>query len=91
MKCKFKDVGDRIIIDQLIKGTKISESRKELLKKSEILTVEQALELCRTLEASESYMKEFYRINLDQRAKVYAIFQQQKIIHDCRFCRPEHQ
>ena len=79
LKCKFKDVDDRII-DQLIKGTKISESRKLLLKKSETITVEQALVLCRTLEASESHMKEYDRMHLDQGAKVDAIFQKQKII-----------
>ena len=88
MKYKFKDADDGII-DQLIKCTKISESRKELLKKSE--TVEQALILCHTLEATESHMKEFDRMHLDQRAKVDAIFQKQKIIHDCRFCGTEHQ
>ena len=59
------------------------------MKKSETLTVEQALIIMSY--SSESHTKEFDRMHLDQRAKVDAIFQKQKIIHDCRFCGTEHQ
>lgn len=65
IKCKFVSLNDRLI-DQLIMGTKLQESRKELLRQNAEMTVEQALTICRTHESSISHMRTFEQLMIPQ-------------------------
>lgn len=58
LKCKFHSLDERLI-DQMIKGTKCSDSRKELLGEAETLTIAETLKMCRKHEASEAHLKAF--------------------------------
>ena len=95
MKCKFGSLDERII-DQLVVGTRVGDSRKELLKKDEKLTVEDALDTCRTQEASIAHMKAFDGPDKTDAKKVDAIRSQSQnprkdsFVTDCQFCGRDH-
>ena len=59
LKCKFNQAElEERLIEQLIVGTRLSELQKELLAKDENLTLDQALNIGRTHEASISHMSQ---------------------------------
>ena len=59
MKCKFsQNEAEERLIEQLIVGTNLSELQKELLGRDDKLTLEQALNIGRTHEASISHMSQ---------------------------------
>ena len=59
LKCKFNQVElEERLIEQLIVGTRLPELQKELLAKDENLTLDQALNIGRTHEASISHMSQ---------------------------------
>lgn len=91
MKCRFKDLDDRLI-DQLIKGTKCSDSRKELLCELDTLTIDDALKKCRKHEASEAHMKAFMSAEIHSGigSRVDAVNMREKSVKDCRFCARDH-
>lgn len=84
-KCKFQNVEERIL-DQLVVGTRVAESRREMLKGDEKLTVDEALAICRTQEASEAHMKAF---ETSKSKKVDSV-QKSEFIKDCKFCGRDH-
>ncbi len=93
LKCQFKDIEDRII-DQLILGTKLMESRKDLLSQGNDLKLEEALKKCRTHEASEAHMRAFSQIG-SASAQVDAVQTKspetrKEHITNCKFCAREH-
>ena len=60
LKCKFNQAElEERLIEQLIVGTRLPELQKELLAKDENLTLEKALNIRRTNEASISHMIQF--------------------------------
>ncbi len=89
MKWKFGKSLDERIIDQLIIGTCMAESRRELLKGDENLTIDNALNQCRAHEASEAHMKAFEKAGT---SRVDAVTQKprQKQVTDCKFCALDH-
>ena len=89
MKCKFGNSLDERIIDQLIIGTRMAESRRELLKGDENLTIDNALNQCRAHEASEAHMKAFEKAGT---SRVDAVTRKprQKQVTDCKFCALDH-
>ena len=59
IKCKFNQAElEERLIEQLIVGTSLPELQKELLAKDENLTLDQALNIGRTQEASTSHMSQ---------------------------------
>ena len=93
LKCKFKDLDDRLI-DQLIIGTRVHESRKELLKEDDQLTIDDALNKCRTQEASEAHMKAFENVgttttNVDAIHRKRDTMKTNGVIN-CKFCATDH-
>ena len=94
LKCKFKDIEERLI-DQLITGTRVNESRKELLKQDEKLKVEDALQICRTHEASEAHMHAFEQAGAANANKIDFIGKRQNEkrpnqVTNCKFCAKDH-
>ena len=93
LKCKFNDRDDRLI-DQLIIGTRVSDSRKARLRENENLTVDDALKECRTHEASEAHMKAFEKVGVaGPRADVIQKGhgdKKSKQVTDCKFCGKDH-
>lgn len=87
LKCKFSNIDERLI-DQLINATRVHDSRKELLKKDDKLTVEQALDICRTHEASEAHLQAFN----SKKVGVDAVKKGAKMpIKNCGYCGGDHE
>ena len=71
-KCKFRDdtdVGERLI-EQLIIGTKHKKVQERLLSKGESLTLDEAMDICRTYEAMLTQMGQ---LDSGQRRKYMAL------------------
>ncbi|XP_071842713.1 uncharacterized protein [Apostichopus japonicus] len=59
-KCKFDLAESKVrLIEQLILGTPHESVQEKLLSKDEKLTLEEALDIARTYEATKAHMKEF--------------------------------
>jgi hypothetical protein len=85
-KCSFRDdkETEERIIEVLISGTKFPEVRKKLLQKDDKLQLKDALDLCRTHEASEIHMTQYN--NIGQASSVNAIRRDDR----CRNCGTSH-
>lgn len=85
-KCQFRDdkETEERIIEVLISGTKYTEVRKKLLQRDNSLKLTDAVDLCRTHEASEVHMSQYN--NLGQTNHVNAI----KKEDSCRSCGGSH-
>ena len=59
-RCRFrdKDETDKRLIEQLIVGTKHKKVQERLLEKGEQLTLNEAIDIARTYEATQSQMEE---------------------------------
>ncbi|KAL5015826.1 hypothetical protein ScPMuIL_005415 [Solemya velum] len=98
LKCKFNDIDARLI-DQLIVGTHLTESCKELIQEDHTLTIDDALHKCRAHDASEAHMKAFKNAGAAG-TKIDAIFKKNDrkpnsrnkgiLIRDCIYCGKDH-
>ena len=86
MKCKFGDGLDDRLIDQLITGTRIMESRRELLKAAETISIDDALNICRTQEATQIHMRAYE----PGPTKIDAVKMKTPEITDCKYCGTNH-
>ena len=59
-RCRFRDNGksDERLIEQLIVGTKHKKLQERLLERGEQLTLDEAIDIARTYEATQSQMEE---------------------------------
>ena len=79
----------------MITGTRVNESRKELLKQDERLKVEDALQICRTHEASEAHMHAFEQAGAANANKIDFIGKRRNEkrpnqVTNCKFCAKDH-
>ena len=87
LKCKFNQAElEERLIEQLIVGTRLSELQKELLAKDENLTLDQALNIGRTHEASISHMSQLR--GMLTRTGVHSVKTVNKSI--CHSCGRQH-
>ena len=88
MKCKFSqnEVEERLI-EQLVVGTNLSELQKELLGRDDKLTLEQALNIGCTHEASISHMSQLQGVHTRQ-ADIHYVKAGGKT--RCYFCSGSH-
>ena len=89
-ECAFtnaKETQERLV-EQLISGTRHLELQKELLQKDDTLTIDQAIDLGRTHEASLLHMKQMAEM-CDTKA-VNAITSKDKFDKPCRNCGRVH-
>ena len=77
----------------MINGTRVQDSRKELLKMDETLKIEDALDICRTQEATDTHLKAF---DAGKKVIVAAVKNKQANkgskmpIKNCSFCGGDH-
>ena len=89
-KCKFRDetdIQDRVI-EQLIQGTRHPEVQKELLGKDNKLTLDQAIDISRSYEASVEHMKQLTIASAAPVSSVHGISRVGK--QKCMFCGLDH-
>ena len=87
-KCKFRDatdLGERLI-EQLIIGTKHKKVQERLLSKGESLTLDEAMDVCRTYEAMLTQMDQ---LDSGQKKEIYGIGSDNKP-RKCGNCGGEH-
>ena len=87
-KCKFRDdtdVGERLI-EQLIIGTKHKKVQERLLSKGEYLTLDEAMDICRTYEAMLTQMGQ---LDSGQKKEIHGIGRDSKL-RKCGNCGGEH-
>ena len=88
LKCKFsQNEAEERLIEQLIVGTNLSELQKELLGRDDKLTLEQALNIGRTHEASISHMSQLQGVQTRQ-ADIHYVKTGGKT--SCYFCAGSH-
>ena len=88
LKCKFsQNEAEERLIEQLIVGTNLSELQKELLGTDDKLTLEQALNIGRTHEASISHMSQLQGVQTRQ-ADIHYVKTGGKT--SCYFCARSH-
>ena len=88
LKCKFsQNEAEERLIEQLIVGTNLSELQKELLGRDDKLTLEQALNIGRTHEASISHMSQLQGVQTRQ-ADIHYVKAGGKT--RCYFCAGSH-
>ena len=63
-KCKATNKDDRII-DQMIAGIKLPEAQNKLLRKDDKLTLDEAIDICKTQEASQVHMDKMKTLSLN--------------------------
>lgn len=89
-KCKFRDeveIQERVI-EQLILGTRHPELQKDLLGKDKTLTLDQAIDIARSYEASIEHMKQLTLASAAPINSVHAINGVGK--QKCMYCGGEH-
>ena len=86
MKCQFKENSalEERIIEVLISGIKYTQTQKKLLGKDDKLSLQDALDICRTHEASVNHMAQLGNIGHD--AKVDMV----KLRDQCKNCGGSH-
>ena len=96
-KCKIVNKDERII-DQIIAGIKYPEAQRKLLQRDDTLTLSQAIDVCKTQEASTKYMDQMKQLSdktescsVDAHQQKSAKGQYQRPqISDCRNCGRTH-
>ena len=74
----------------------MNDSRRELLKKDETLTIKTALICCRAYEASEAHMKVFAKVGSNASVDIIekrddrSSSSHQDRVTDCKFCGRDH-
>ena len=88
-KCKFNQAeAEERLIEQLIIGTNIAELQKELLGHDDKLTLEKALDIGRTTEASTSHMTQLQSVQSNHTNVHYV--RAANPSKGCRFCGRAH-
>ena len=94
-KCKFKEqeIKERLI-EMIIIGTRHKKAQEVLLGKDEKLTLDAALDIIRTQEATEANMKSLYNVH-HPTANVDVVKKQQNHVkaqnlHVCQYCGLHH-
>ena len=87
-ECKFRDVTDvgERLIEQLIIGTKHKKVQERLLSKGESLTLDEAMDNCRTYEAMLTQMGQ---LDSGQKKEIYSIGRD-SMRRKCGNCGVEH-
>lgn len=88
-KCEFRDQEecDQRVIDQLVSGTRYPDLQKELLKQEKDMTLEQAIKLSKTHEASQEYAQQMTNATP---SSVHSIHHSRNPQRACKFCGGQH-
>ena len=83
--CEFRDDTElqERVIEQLIAGLTSADLQKELLGKDKSLTIDKALEIARTFEATQSHMAQLARVQPGRSVDVVTARQMQNLCPNC--------
>lgn len=94
-KCSYAapNIKNERILEQLIAGTRITTAQRELLNKDATLTLEQAIQIAKTHEASEHHMRKFRELTSggNAAASIDALKHQTKACGNCGRNHPPRQ
>ena len=96
-KCKFRDTEETEVrlIEQLIKGTKHKKVQERLLGKDEALTLDKAIDISRTYEATMTHLQVLHNQSKDPgntKKEILGIDATKKtrFMKKCRYCGGHH-